>query len=106
MTLSDDLITDLERVLYNSDEFDTSATLTITGPVVSTVLVSFHKKVTAVDPFTGDVDVDIGQPHALGIATDFSLSKQGDTLLIDGNTYKINRIVDDGIGQALIWLYT
>lgn len=106
MTLSDDLTTDLTRVLYNADEFDTSSTLTTSGPVVSNPLVNFHKEVTAVDPFSGDVDVDIGQPHALGIATDFLLAKQDDTLVIDGNTYKINRVVDDGIGQALIWLYT
>ncbi len=100
------MLADLEAVLFDPDEFDTAATLTTTGPVVSTVNVKFQEKVTAVAPFSGDVDVETGHPHCLGIATEFSVAKQDDELIVDSVTYKINRVVDDGTGLALIWLYT
>jgi len=99
-----DFTADLD-IFFNDSDFAQSATLTTGGATVTTPTVVFFRDVYAVDPHTGQVDIDHDQPSVIGKTADFTAAKHKDTLVINSTTYYVNRILPDGTGVSNIWLY-
>lgn len=78
--------------------------LTTSGPIVTTPEILFFQAIYDIDPTTGDTDIDLDHPNAQGLTVDFAAARHKDTLVINGTTFKINRVLPDGTGFSNIWL--
>lgn len=97
MTLKADLLTDLDNVFFNTDEFGSSATYTH-GGTPATVKGIFDNEYVSIQ------GVESLAPVFRTATASVPSAEHGDTLVIDGTTYYIIGIQPDGTGVTLLIL--
>ena len=97
MTLKADILTDLDTVFMNTDEFADTATFTHGGAPSSVKGIFDNEFITA-------QGVETLTPVFRCATTDVSTAVHGDTLVISGTTYYIIGIQPDGTGITLLIL--
>ncbi|HLB00905.1 MAG TPA: hypothetical protein VJO14_05935 [Bacteroidota bacterium] len=97
-----DLTSDLETI-FNTDELAQTATYIRQGYASAQVPVIFgNEYVVAQGP--GEQGIGTSAPTALCKTADVPAAAEGDTLTIDGMTYRILEVQPDGTGITLLIL--
>ena len=103
MTLAQDIIDDIDRVVLNTDDFGVAATLRCQGYASAAITVIFSEPAAVVNPISGEVETTA--PEAWGKSTDLVNVSQGDILEIGADRYAIlGGPEPDGFGMARILL--
>lgn len=92
MTLSADILTDLDTMI-DTDDFAVSATLG-----AATIRVIFD------NAYAEDLEITGTNPIATCKASDVATASRGDTITISGTDYTIQNIQPDGTGETLLIL--
>lgn len=103
MTLADDILNDIDRVILNEDDLAVSAILRVSGLPPATISVIFTEASATSNPLSGEVETTA--PEAFGKATDFADATQGDILEIASVRYAlITGPIPDGHGGITVAL--
>jgi len=103
MTLKDLILSDIDDVILNPDDFAVAITHTPTGGDATTIYGIFDANYSEFSPFDGDVATS--EPSVLCDSLDVAAIKNNEPMVIKGVTYRINGPGEpDGTGMTRVRL--
>jgi hypothetical protein len=102
MTLRDRILTDLDDVFFNTDDFAEALTYTPAGGTAKTINGIFREPYQAMNPVTAEVEATV--PYALVKTADLAAGVRGTIARADGSSYTIIETRPEAFGLTRLIL--